>query len=379
MLYRIIPCLVIICFTFQFPLAQSNSLHPKLKISFNTNVELLGFAYFLGYEGIGMDEDTIEVDGVEMLRSEFHAYGNRIYNKYIEYQASEHLMKAMTMADHLWLDYIISILLRVESFPNAEIPEDMPATRYRSFSKSKDLTEATENLTIFLDEMNAFYREIDFDRYLDESSLYYETAMHEIVSNMPDATFIDDMEEYFDRSYTSYHLVPSLTLPKTMGFGPRFDGQAFNVFGAVGHQQVEDVSDLQMGFSNADNIRELSVHEFGHSFVNPVLDQLSGAIIDSSESLFPPIQDAMYRQGYNNWDGSVYEHFVRTVELIVAETYRQREEYVALKNKYLIERRFIYIPYLKPILKEYADRDMTFEQAVMLGLKKLIALSQERS
>ena len=116
-------------------------LHPKLEISFNTNVELLGFCYFLSYEGIGIDQDTIEVDGEEMLRSEFHAYGFKIYQQYESFQNSDNMLSAMMVADHLWLDYIISILLRVESFPNASIPADMPPTTYMSFSKSKDLTK----------------------------------------------------------------------------------------------------------------------------------------------------------------------------------------------------------------------------------------------
>lgn len=376
MLYKALTILTFVCIQNQYLVAQNSKLHPRLEVSFNKNVELLGLSYFLAYEGIGMDEDTIEVDGVDILRSEFHAYGNLIYNNYRTYQTSENLANALLVAEHLWLDYIISILLQVDPFPNASIPEDMPVSKYLRFSKENDPREAKNNLTTFLSSMNAFYIEANFDRYLQESKHYYDSALKEILSNLPDAEFIDHMEEYFDYSFDMYWLIPSLTLPKTMGFGPRLDNQAFNVFGAVGPQQVHDTSELHMGFENANDIRELSVHEFGHSFVNPVLDRLPETMIDSSESLHTSVKEAMYSQGYNNWNGCVYEHFVRTVEIIIAESTLPQAEYRKLENSYLVDRRFIFIPQLKPILSAYQDRRLTFEQAVYQGLERLIALSK---
>ena len=229
----------------------------------------------------------------------------------------------------------------------------------------------------FLESLNAFYTEVDFDQYLEESRIFYETAMNEITSNLPDATFIDHMEVYFQREYDVYHLIPSLTLPKTMGFGPRFDNQAYNVFGAVGAQMVDDPTTLQMGFSDADDIRELSLHEFGHSFVNPILDSLPNHLIDSSKTLFPPVKEAMYWQGYNNWNGCVYEHFVRATELIIAEKTRPTSEFLALNYAYLVNRRFVYIPNIKSILEGYIERDITFREAVEESLAALIQLAHE--
>ena len=47
----------------------------KLKIEINKNVELLGLAYFIGFEGQDIEFDTVEVGGSKIAKKDWHNYG----------------------------------------------------------------------------------------------------------------------------------------------------------------------------------------------------------------------------------------------------------------------------------------------------------------
>ena len=67
----------------------------------------------------------------------------------------------------------------------------------------------------------------------------------------------------------------------------------FNVFGAFNFQSFQQPEKLDLGFSNPQRLNELSIHEFGHSFVNPVVDKIPQEKITKIDTLFQPIKVAM--------------------------------------------------------------------------------------
>src|SRR5688572_11810322 len=92
--------------------AQKNTPTGKLTIRSNYNAELLGLAYFIGFEGVDIESKTVEVDGKVFPKKDWHRYGFYIYEKYKKYAASENLAKSFAVADHLWLDYILNLLVQ---------------------------------------------------------------------------------------------------------------------------------------------------------------------------------------------------------------------------------------------------------------------------
>jgi len=344
-----------------------------LKVGFSKNAELLGFAYFLGYESIGIETDTMDIKGSRVPKKDWHAYGYALSQKYGHFRESEQLQIAFALADHLWLDTLLNLLLQLEEIPNARIPEDMDPSNYIAFSKSRNPEEALKNVTQFLEGINAFSVEVGFDTYLMESLPYYQRSMQEISENLPTADFIPAMEHYFDMGFQSYTLIPSLTIPKGMGFGLNLGkGGVVNIFGALDAQQISPKDSLAMGFSNAQELRELSVHEFGHSFVNPIVARMPEEKFTGTESLFEPIRDVIYRQGYNTWKACMYEHFVRGMELYFSEQYDTPEAYQAMFHEYIKSRQFIYIPLILKELKAAAREGRPFETAVRKSMDRLI-------
>ena len=78
-------------------------------------------------------------------------------------------------------------------------------------------------------------------------------------------------------------------------------------------------------FGDTVNLRRLLWHEFGHSFVNPVVDANS-PLVASCASLYPPIAAKMQAQNYGLWQVSVYENVVRAMVSRMLANYATPQE-----------------------------------------------------
>ena len=99
---------------------------------------------------------------------------------------------------------------------------------------------------------------------------------------------------------------------------------------------------MDLGFGNCQRLKELSIHEFGHSFVNPITDTLPQQLITGTEHLFDSLKEKMSLQGYNAWKVCLYEH-VRAGEVVVAELLGDTTASTRLRSEYIKDRGFIYL------------------------------------
>jgi hypothetical protein len=348
----------------------------KLKIEINTNVELLGLGYFIGFEGDGIESKTVEVGGKQVSKKDWQNYGFMLYAKYKTYAASENLAQSFSVAEHLWLDYLIAFLVQVDNAPNARLTDNIDQSYYINFSKKKDIEEARKNAKLFLEGLNGFYREVNFGQYMTDSKLYYDKAIEEVKKALPNQDFITLMEKFYKKKFDNYALIPSLTIPKSMGFGINYTlnkkTNIFNVFSAFDFQVFKDTNNLDMGFNNPERLRELSVHEFGHSFVNPVVGKLPDSVFKKTEKFFEPLKSRMAEQGYNTWKVCLYEHFVRAGEIFIAEKMGNKAEVEKLKSWYETDRQFKYIPLILPELAKFEKgKNKTYFEVVQNVMDRL--------
>jgi hypothetical protein len=218
--------------------------------------------------------------------------------------------------------------------------------------------------------------EVQFDSYLKQNSKKYENALQQVKSRLPSEKFIPAMENFYRKQFDTYTLVPSLMIPAGMGFGVKYTKlgktSIFNVFGVFDEQQFKDEPRLDMGFGNEKRIRELSTHEFGHSFVNPVVDQLPEELISQTASLFETIKEDMAKQGYPEWKYSLYEHFVRAGEILIAKNMGHTKEANQLQKQYIENRKFIYLPDILEVLHQYnSQKSISYQQALGQAMEKL--------
>jgi hypothetical protein len=170
--------------------------------------------------------------------------------------------------------------------------------------------------------------------------------------------------------------MPSLTLPTSMGFGKtvRKTRMICNVFAPFSFQNF-DSGALDLGFNYPDKIRNLTVHEFGHSFVNPAVDALPGELIRSTEYLYGPIKEEMIKHSYTSWTQCLYEHFVKAGEVIIAEKLGDTAKAQSLMTDF-VNTGFIYVPSIVEEMRAYdKDTSLSYKAAVLAAMKKL---KQER-
>ena len=347
----------------------------QFEVRINANVELLGFVYFLGYEGA--QSETVSYSEKDRKR---YAYGIDLYKQYKSFAGSKHLATAIGFAQDIWLDYFINLLIQLEDFPNAKLTDAIDPAYYRRFSSHGDLAEAKRNASAFIEAMNGLYREVDFGAYLTKNRALYANATSQVAGGLPEDRFLSTMEAFYEGHFESYTLVPSLTIPAGMGFGARYgsggDAHAFHVFGTFAIQQWNDSTRIDMGFADQKHLLELSTHEFGHSFANPHVDRLPEPLIVETGPLFDPVKSAMAPQGYTTWKACLYEHFVRAGEVVIARKLGHHEDAERLRKHYISDRKFIYLDTLLIELDKYnATGKGTYQQAVetaMLRLREMV-------
>ncbi|MGA0556785.1 hypothetical protein ACO2Q8_09055 [Larkinella sp. VNQ87] len=182
---------------------------------------MLGFVYFLGYEGRELENDEGYLKSKPIRMKDWYGYGFSLYQQYKTHQHSPHLTEAMRLVEHLWLDYLINLLVQVDDFPRATLTDQIPESSYRRFSRSQDTTEGRQKAQLFLESMSRFYAEVNFDLYLKENQSKYDHALAQVRKGLPDERFIPAMETFYGQHFEAYTLVPSLTIPTSIGFGAR--------------------------------------------------------------------------------------------------------------------------------------------------------------
>ena len=254
-----------------------------------------------------------------------------------------------------WLDAMLEVALKTTPLPDARLVRDLDESNLLRLSE--DLSEARQLVLEFIEALSDFYIHADLAGFFDENRAYYASVIREVRSNLPGRDFVKTMEDFYGKQNDAYTLVPSPTIWHTMGFGPRLRGEhgfeVFNIFGPV--VVTKDPEVFGFGYNHREAIEELSVHEFGHSFVNPLSEtpEMREKIAGFSY-LYMPVKSRMERQGYTDWQTCATEHLVRLGEIRIAYAMGDSARAERIREDYL-QRGFIYLPYLEEGILEYEE------------------------
>ena len=340
-----------------------------IDVNYNQNLELLCLTNLLinleDFESIP-DSQTFTIEGKEIKVKDLYALNLKIANEFKPFGKSKNLEIIKTHFDKDFYLHYSNFVLALVNFPNAKVTSDNKfVSQFASLEEAQQFTTA----------LNDFYSEIDFGKFLEKYKPFYNRMISEVSQNMPHENFITEMEHFFGKSVENYNLYPSLTMPFSSGFAVGTSDSVGNVFGSFSKpENIEDLSGLQLGFSNSVSLRTICIHEFGHSFVNPAVDQVDAQIIQSKENFFDPIKNKMSEQGYNQWKICLYEHFVRANEVIVAKLLGDNQKATEILTDNVNNRAFVYLPQIIEKLEfwyynEYFSK--TYEQKmseIILGL-----------
>ena len=367
---------VILCYS--QPFKTYTPAGEGIQVHFYKNVEFLGLVFFMGTMAAQYEHDTTLIKP-RIKRKDWFAYDLSLYHQYKSFENDSNMVMAARVAANTEGSDLLRFLVQVDAFPGATLKTSNPSA-YLVFSLKGDTTEARKNARLFVDALNTLYTTMNFDTYFKQHDNLYAYALKEIKSQLPSNPVIPAMEKFYRQRFDEYILMPSLTIPSGMAFASGYTTakgktRIFNTFGPFALQQFTNGSPINMGYADEKHLRELSIHEFGHSFTNPVLDKISRQQVTETKSLYDTIQTAMDNQGYNTWKACLYEHFVRAGEIIIARNLGNKEDAEKLQLYYMQERQFIYLPVILAELERYNNNSsISYQDAVNSVMKKLKAL-----
>lgn len=322
-----------------------NTSH-TINIEFNKNIEFLGYALYIGEPEAEPHTST-------------HPLRLLLDKKRLKLNGEESLLKVFELGAELDYSFFVELFALMDELPYSgefKIPNDF---MHRSSVDTALIHEIME-------QANIFYQISEFDQFWESSHIFYEKALKEINAIKPEDKWVETMEEFYEQQFTEYKIIPSLTFWSGPGFG--FNAKDEN--GITAYFVLGPLHD-DFRFDQRDRLTTLAIHEFGHSFVNHLLETTSADLIDKTAPLFDPISESMSTQGYPKWTYAINEHFVRTGEVLIPELLNNS----AMSESTLewnTKRSFIYLPFIVNRLRNYRITEgLTYEQSIRNTMKDL--------
>ena len=218
-----------------------------------------------------------------------------------------------------------------------------------------------ESADLFLSYARDFAAKADFEAFWKEHAELYEraeTALAEVVARDVDAPWFDAF--FGAKRGAKFVVVPALVNGGSC-YGPRFEKDNRQTLYSILGVWMTDSEGLPL-FD--ESVVPTIVHEFAHSYVNPLADANAEALGNAAEKLFAASEDAMRRQAYGSWQTLVKESLVRACVVRYIDAH-QGSAAAVLATSEEVSRGFIWMPGLVQRLSEYElsrDRYATLEQ-----------------
>ncbi|REC42888.1 DUF4932 domain-containing protein [Chryseobacterium pennipullorum] len=255
-------------------------------------------------------------------------------------------------------DALMKPLLYHKEFPSSEWINEY---RFNNNNLTKEQNqEATDLVKNYLTELSQFYTQENIEQFFIDNKDLYLGGINEYNQQIP-VGFTHAMEQFYGKGFNAYTVLIS-----PMMMWPIEDNEGRGIGAEVilpsGKKNIYEIASPfvrvekpgQFGYDNQFQARFLSVHEFGHSFVNEEVykrkDQLS-----KFKDLFEKsnLKETMIKTGgYGDYQTCVAEHLVRLGEIETAKIQKDSDRAKRLEE-YHLKNNFIFLPQLEEKLKAY--------------------------
>lgn len=185
-----------------------------------------------------------------------------------------------------------------------------------------------------------FYRVSGFSAFFEKKAPVYRGYVDSVYAGLPGTDPVRLHEGYHaNYGFEQFYVVPSpLNLPTGGNYGWRIGRSIFNFMG--------------YGFGDAEAVNYLILHEFGHSFCNPVVERYAGELA-AYEGLLKGVAEEMQGMAYGHWLTVMRETLVRAVHarFILKTEGPLAAELFLLDNS--VKKKFVFINDLYELLAEY--------------------------
>ena len=284
---------------------------------------LLLFACLMSYSVFGrgvQNEPDVRVDPrVELMSLIFRLAGNPEYNQnrlplYIQdvedhfgiFRNHEAAQMAMQLrrSRGVSFDAVMSMAIHVKDVNGME--ERVPL---KPRPKGWDTRWTVEDTRKFQNAARSFVKDARFNAFFDAHKDLFRVAESRMKKVLSDYKVVDWFDSFFGAKSDATFTIILGMMNGGACYGPRVvypDGkeELYCVLGVW----LKD----RKGLPRFDkSVLPTVVHEFCHSYVNPLVNRHAGELENAGQRIFATVADAMKKQAYPGWQTMMYESLVR--------------------------------------------------------------------
>lgn len=261
-------------------------------------------------------------------------------------------------------DVMMRILLEQPEFDLLQKPLGFKFSQ--THLKNDKKTALEKLISNYLQVLYNFYQTENINDFYIKNANFYSGAINEVQTHIPKG-FTEAMEEYYGDSREKY-----VALVSPMMIWPIEDNEGRGIGTTVEKDNKKIVYEIMspyvqvsvdstkknydhFGFDYQPRARTLTIHEFGHSFVNSELEPFQKQIENSSNLFTDRLKKIMETKGIQNWNVYVVESFVRLGEIRIAEIQNDEERADYLRNYHINLEHFIFLPQLEKKVIEFEN------------------------
>jgi hypothetical protein len=306
---------------------------PKVKVIVDERMELLTVIQYLSGYPVLTQADIKYKKEVEEYFRDYRDHPAVVLNKNI-YERFFGFDAAPTYMYHF-------------SFPGFRQTAGFSENDLRTFEFDKH----TDTLSLLTNYFRDFYKQTDFHKFYESHSSFYDSLVKPIEQKIEESNIIAIMEEHYGKKNKEYNVV-LVPLLHDGGYGPMVSkGKGIALYAIIGPKYD---SKTLPEFDLKSILSEYVIHEFSHSFCNPLIAKNMRELAKDS-CLLTPILMSMKEQGYGSWEACLYEHFVRANEILITEKILGRQKGAKLLEDMEKERSWAYLRGLVELMREYQE------------------------
>ena len=177
-----------------------------------------------------------------------------------------------------------------------------------------ELTGGWQNVDLddFVKRLNKFYADSRFHEFFEQHKNFYSDFLKQYDTNVMPYIYTDWYGKFYNGTGSDerFRLIIGFTHGSTNnGASRQLPGQPREVFAVCGYNLNPETGRLLFDTS-------LPLHEFNHSFVNPLLEKNEKAMQEVGKKLFQSSQSVMEKQHYDDWHIVINESLVRAAVIV---------------------------------------------------------------
>ncbi|MDD2332358.1 MAG: DUF4932 domain-containing protein, partial [Candidatus Cloacimonetes bacterium] len=154
-----------------------------------------------------------------------------------------------------------------------------------------------------LESLRDFASQSRFEEFMSSQADYYQEQIKATAALLPDKDISGTITTWFGSAQNSFNFIVT-PLYVTNGYGPCLQ----NAEGGL------DLYCISAGQTDGLSLLTLLVHEFSHSYINPLVEEHYQRL-KKARKLYKPIRKQMVAQAYTDWWVTLVEHYVRAATI----------------------------------------------------------------